>query len=132
MIDAKRCKTLPAFAKDHLLAGFTKDMLREAKERFLINPKQCRVVYEILRLGCTDLDDEQQYRAYRIEVKKRLNMNYNKHRRDLAKAKKRGADVTAALCGLPGVAERIESLHAEYKQVEEIYGLVLHKLLLAS
>ncbi|XP_035779900.1 histone acetyltransferase type B catalytic subunit-like [Anopheles albimanus] len=132
VIDAKRCKTLPAFAKENLLAGFTKDMLREAKERFLINPKQCRVVYEILRLGCTDLDDEQQYRAYRIEVKKRLNMNYNKHRRDLAKAKKRGADVTAALCGLPGVAERIESLHAEYKQVEEIYGLVLHKLLLAS
>ncbi|XP_058118340.1 histone acetyltransferase type B catalytic subunit [Anopheles ziemanni] len=132
VIDARRCKALPAFTKDKLLTGLSKEMLQQAREHHLINAKQCRVVYEILRLGATDLDDEEQYRAYRIEVKKRLNMNYSKHRRDLARAKKRGVDVTAALCGLPSVAERIESLNAEYKEVEEIYGLVLQKLLASA
>uniref|UniRef100_A0A182JIJ8 Histone acetyltransferase type B catalytic subunit n=1 Tax=Anopheles atroparvus TaxID=41427 RepID=A0A182JIJ8_ANOAO len=132
VIDARRCKMLPAFTKDKLLAGFSKEMLEQARKHHLINAKQCRVVYEILRLGASDLDNEEQYRAYRIEVKKRLNMNYSKHRRDLARAKKRGVDVTAALCGLPSVAERIESLNAEYKEVEEIYGLVLQKLLLTT
>uniref|UniRef100_A0A2C9GV91 Histone acetyltransferase type B catalytic subunit n=1 Tax=Anopheles dirus TaxID=7168 RepID=A0A2C9GV91_9DIPT len=129
VVDAKRCKGLAAFAPDKLTAGFSKEMLREARERYLINPKQCRVVYEILRLGVTDTDNADQYRAYRLEVKKRLNMNYSRHRRDLARAKKRGVDVTAAMCGLPSVAERIESLNAEYKEVEEIYGQVLAKLL---
>ncbi|XP_053681272.1 histone acetyltransferase type B catalytic subunit [Anopheles nili] len=129
LIDTKRCKELSAFARDKLLAGFSREMLRQARENYLINPKQCRVVYEILRLGVTDIDNEEQYRAYRIEVKKRLNMNYSRHRRDLARAKKRGVDVTAALCGLPSVSERIESLNAEYKEVEEIYGQVLQKLL---
>ncbi|XP_053658974.1 histone acetyltransferase type B catalytic subunit [Anopheles marshallii] len=129
VVDAIRCKELPAFAPDKLLAGFSKDMLHQARETYLINPKQCRVVYEILRLGVTDTDNAEQYRAYRIEVKKRLNMNYSRHRRDLARAKKRGVDVTAAMCGLPSVSERIESLNAEYKAVEEIYGQVLQKLL---
>ncbi|XP_050070049.1 histone acetyltransferase type B catalytic subunit [Anopheles maculipalpis] len=129
VVDAKRCKELPAFAVDKLRAGFSKDMLHQARETYLINPKQCRVVYEILRLGVTDTDNAEQYRAYRIEVKKRLNMNYSRHRRDLARAKKRGVDVTVAMCGLPSVSERIESLNAEYKAVEEIYGLVLQKLL---
>uniref|UniRef100_A0A182MER9 Histone acetyltransferase type B catalytic subunit n=1 Tax=Anopheles culicifacies TaxID=139723 RepID=A0A182MER9_9DIPT len=129
VIDAKRCKELSAFAPDKLLAGFSKDMLHQARETYLINPKQCRVVYEILRLGVTDTDNVEQYRAYRIEVKKRLNMNYSRHRRDLARAKKRGMDVTVAMCGLPNVSERIESLNAEYKEVENIYGQVLQKLL---
>uniref|UniRef100_A0A2C9GVP1 Histone acetyltransferase type B catalytic subunit n=1 Tax=Anopheles epiroticus TaxID=199890 RepID=A0A2C9GVP1_9DIPT len=129
VVDARRCKELPAFTSDKLLAGFSKEMLHQARDTYLINPKQCRVVYEILRLGVTDLDNEEQYRAYRLEVKKRLNMNYSRHRRDLARAKKRGVDVTAAMCGLPSVSERIESLNAEYKEVEEIYGQVLQKLL---
>ncbi|XP_041765304.1 histone acetyltransferase type B catalytic subunit [Anopheles merus] len=129
VVDARRCKQLPAFTREKLLAGFSKEMLHAARETYLINPKQCRVVYEILRLGVTDLDNEEQYRAYRLEVKKRLNMNYSRHRRDLARAKKRGVDVTAAMCGLPSVSERIESLNAEYKEVEEIYGQVLQKLL---
>lgn len=129
VVDARRCKELPAFAPNKLLAGFSKDMLNQACSTYLINPKQCRVVYEILRLGVTDTNNLEQYRAYRIEVKKRLNMNYSRHRRDLARAKKRGVDVTVAMCGLPNVAERIESLNAEYMEVEKLYARVLRKLL---
>lgn len=129
VVDAKRCMTLPAFAKDKLVSGFSKDMLKEAKEKFKINPKQCRVVYEILRLAQINTKDDAEYRNYRLEVKKRLNLNYSKHRRDLLRLQKRGVDVSGAFSILPSLEDRIEQLNAEYKQdVEKVYYQVLKKL----
>ena len=37
---------------------------------------QCRRVYEILRLCVTDLGNAEEYRAYRLEVKNRLNIPF--------------------------------------------------------
>ena len=37
---------------------------------------QCRRVYEILRLRVTDLSNAEEYKAYRLEVKKRLNIPF--------------------------------------------------------
>lgn len=115
VVDAKRCMALPAFAKANLLAGFSKDMLAEAKEKFKINPKQCRVIYEILRLAVTDTKNDAEYRNYRLEVKKRLNLNYSKHRRELLRLQKRGVDVDGAFSILPSLEDRISQLNAEYK-----------------
>lgn len=126
--DAKRCMTLPSFAKEHLLAGFSKSMLRDAKEKFKINPKQCRVIYEILRLGVTDLKNETEYRKYRVEVKKRLNLNDSKNRRELMRLQKKGVDVSGAFSILPSLEDRIEQLHAAYKEVEKVYHQVLKKI----
>lgn len=128
VIDAKRCMVLPAFAKEKLLMGFSADMLREAKAKYKINPKQCRVIYEILRLAVTNIKNDYEYRKYRVEVKKRLNLNYSKHQRDLSRLQKRGVDVSGALSILPSLADRIEQLHAEYKDVEKVYLQVLKKL----
>uniref|UniRef100_U5EWV2 Histone acetyltransferase type B catalytic subunit n=1 Tax=Corethrella appendiculata TaxID=1370023 RepID=U5EWV2_9DIPT len=128
VIDTKRCRTLPSFAPDNLLKGFSKDMLKEAKAKFKITPKQVRVCYEILRFSITNLNNAKDYRDYRIEVKKRLNLNYSKHRRDLKKAEKRGVDVKTAMHGLPSIQERIAQLDAEYKEVEKVYHQVLRKV----
>lgn len=132
VVDAKRCMALPAFAKDNLLAGFSKDMLKEAKEKFKINPKQCRVIYEILRLAVTNTKNDDEYRNYRVEVKKRLNLNYSKHRRELLRLQKRGVDVDGAFSILPSLEDRISQLNAEYKEVESVYYQVLKKLKLAQ
>ncbi|XP_053695779.1 histone acetyltransferase type B catalytic subunit [Sabethes cyaneus] len=131
VIDAKHCMTLPAFAKDKLITGFSKEMLKEAKEKYKINPKQCRVIYEILRLSVVDKKNETDYRNYRVEVKKRLNLNSSKHQRALTRLQKRGVDVSAALSLLPTLEDRIEQLHAEYMQVEQVYHQVLKKLKIA-
>ncbi|XP_055543485.1 histone acetyltransferase type B catalytic subunit [Wyeomyia smithii] len=131
VVDAKHCMTLPAFAKDKLLSGFSKEMLKEAKEKYKINPKQCRVIYEILRLSAIDTKNETDYRNYRVEVKKRLNLNNSKHQRALVRLQKRGVDVSAALSLLPTLEDRIEQLNAEYQQVEQVYHQVLKKLKLA-
>ena len=37
---------------------------------------QCRRVYEILRLRVTDLSNAEDYKSYRLEVKKRLNVPF--------------------------------------------------------
>ncbi|XP_062554253.1 histone acetyltransferase type B catalytic subunit [Armigeres subalbatus] len=126
--DAKRCMTLPSFAKDKLLAGFSKTMLKDAKEKFKINPKQCRIIYEILRLGVTDTKNDVEYRKYRVEVKKRLNLNDSKNRRELVRLQKKGVDVSGAFSILPTLEDRIEQLHAAYKEVEKVYHQVLKKL----
>ncbi|XP_019557231.3 histone acetyltransferase type B catalytic subunit [Aedes albopictus] len=126
--DAKRCMVLPSFAKEQLLAGFSKSMLRDAKEKFKINPKQCRVIYEILRLGVTDLKNEVEYRKYRVEVKKRLNLNDSKNRRELMRLQKKGVDVSGAFSILPSLEDRMEQLHAGYKEVEQVYHQVLKKI----
>lgn len=48
-------------------------MAKEACNKFKINKKQARRVYEILRLKATNLSDKSAYLAYRLEVKNRLN-----------------------------------------------------------
>lgn len=128
VVDTKRCMALPAFAKDKLLVGFSKNMLREAKEKFKINPKQCRVIYEILRLGAFDMKNDMEYRKYRVEVKKRLNLNDSRNRRELLRLQKKGVDVSGAFSILPTVEDRIEQLHAAYKEVEQVYLQVLKKV----
>lgn len=126
--DAKRCMKLPAFAKDKLLAGFSKNMLREAKEKLKINPKQCRIIYEILGLGAIDRKNDAEYRRYRLEVKKRLNVNDSRNRRELLRLQKKGIDVSGAFNILPTLEDRIEQLNAAYKEVEKVYLQVLKKI----
>lgn len=127
-IDAKICRKLPAFSVDELRKGFSKAMVQEAQEKGKINAIQCRRVYEILRLLHTNRNNEEEYRAYRLEIKKRLNMIYIKQCRDLDKLEKRGMDTTALKLALTPQQERIEQLHEEYKICEQEYDRVVKRL----
>lgn len=127
IVDVKLCRKLAAFAPEKLKNGLNKEMLGEAKENFKINPKQCRTVYEILRLGVTDRNNVEDYKNYRVEVKKRLNMVHHKSKRDLERAQKRGFNVTAALKLLSTDEERMEQLQFEYQATEEAYLSILKK-----
>jgi histone acetyltransferase 1 len=79
------CSNLPTFAAESLKKSFSTEMAQEAKDKFKINPKQSRIIYEILRLGVTKTNNKAEYKVYRIDVKKRLNMNYLKEKRDMKK-----------------------------------------------
>lgn len=114
-VDAKLCMTLPEFAPEKLKAGFTQDMVDAAKNKFKINPKQCRIVYEILRLKATNVFDAEEYKAYRLCVKKRLNIPHHKQKEDLKKMEKRGVDVSATAATVPTTEERIAQLKEEYQ-----------------
>ncbi|XP_003701894.1 histone acetyltransferase 1 isoform X2 [Megachile rotundata] len=128
-VDAMNCSTLPSFSREYLLQGFNKAMAVEAKEKFKINKKQARRVYEILRLRATDLTNEQEYRDYRLDVKKRLNIPYRREQNDLKKLEcalktidKRG-NIT-----LPSLEQRIQTLEKEYRGLEEEYKKVIKRL----
>ena len=62
-------------------SGFTKEMASEAKEKMKLGKKQTRKVYEIIRLHWTKKagplnDNNVEYKNYRVDVKKRLNIPY--------------------------------------------------------
>lgn len=96
-VDAQNCRKLEAFTKEKLQSGFSAEMVEEAQTHLKINKvlhnkrehpwgilnwrfsrqqRQARRVYEILRFHATNIADADQYRAYRLDVKRRLNIPY--------------------------------------------------------
>lgn len=114
-VDAKLCLNLPEFAADKLKSGFNQAMIEAAKNQFKINPKQCRIVFEILRLNAININDPEEYKAYRLCVKKRLNVPHHKQKEDLKKMEKRGVDVSTTSATVPTIEQRIEQLKEEYE-----------------
>lgn len=127
-VDASYCMKLPSFSEEKLKLGFSKDMMKEAKAAAKINSKQCRTVYEILRLFHTNELNEIDCKNTRLDIKKRLNASFAKQRNDLEKIKARGVDTTAALAMIPTVEERIEQLKEEYQGVVDEYQTVIERL----
>ncbi|XP_076233628.1 histone acetyltransferase 1 isoform X2 [Calliopsis andreniformis] len=128
-VDAMNCTTLPSFSRECLLQGFNKVMAIEAKEKFKINKKQARRVYEILRLRATDLTNEQEYREYRLDVKKRLNIPYKREQNDLRKLEcaLKNVDKRTNIT-MPTSEQRLQTLEKEYRSLEEEYKKVIKRL----
>lgn len=126
-VDIKLCQKLSSFAPEKLKNGFKKEMIEEAQQMVKVNKRQARFIYEILRLKNTNINNAAEYRAYRLDVKKRLNMVHYKQKTLLQKYETKGCDVKM-LTALPSTEERIEVLNAEYKEVEEEYNRVLKRL----
>lgn len=127
--DARLLKDLPSFSPEKLQNGFSTEMAQEAKDKFKINPKQSRIVYEILRLKVTNTANKTEYKNYRLVVKKRLNMNYLKEKRDMNRVIKRGFKISAEKkLALPSTEENIEHLDGMYKETEEYYRCVLERI----
>lgn len=93
-----------------------------------LNPRQCRRVYEILRLYYTNLNDKEDYRSYRLDVKRRLNSVHYKQINDIKKMEKANVDTEWLRARLPTSMQRLEQLHEEYLQVENAYKQILEKL----
>nr|CAD7443968.1 unnamed protein product [Timema bartmani] len=125
-LDAKNCLTLPSFQPALLHQGFTQSMAQEACSTLKLNKKQCRRVYEILRLRATEMSDEVAYRSYRLAVKQRLNVPYQKEQRDLEKLKRALKD--KELLSLNSPQQRLECLEQDYKELEEQYQAVVRRL----
>ena len=88
--------------------------------------KQARRIYEILRLRVTNLSNDKEYRDYRLDVKRRLNIPFKREQRGLKKIDSalkvlsKGAD--------PGPEYYIEILEKEYRLLEEEYEKVIKRM----
>lgn len=95
--------------------------------------KQARRIYEILRLRITETNNEHEYRNYRLEIKKRLNIPYKREQHDQAKLDRvlKNMDKPSSISAHAN-EQRIQTLDKEYKLLEEDYLKVVKRLENAS
>nr|CAG4644809.1 EOG090X06NC [Leptodora kindtii] len=128
-IDSKNCMQLESFSSEKLRQGFSAEMASEARSKLKINKKQARRVYEILRFLATNLSDVDQYRAYRLDVKRRLNLPYRKEASDFKKLQHAlNPDELRSTMSTSSREQRLDSLEKQYRTLEDQYRSILERL----
>jgi histone acetyltransferase 1 len=129
-VDAKNCMKIDAFSQAEVMKGFTEKMAEAAAKELKICKKQARRVYEIVRLHHTSLADQQQYKDYRVDVKRRLNAPYQKEQSQMAKLQKalKPEEFAAAMVNVTNREQRLEILDKQFQELEEHYRSVLEKV----
>uniref|UniRef100_A0A0K0DF12 Histone acetyltransferase type B catalytic subunit n=1 Tax=Angiostrongylus cantonensis TaxID=6313 RepID=A0A0K0DF12_ANGCA len=84
-VDCLNCSKLPEFSPEKLKGGFSMEMKKIALEKLKITKRQSRRVYEILRLKSTNMKDADEAKAYRLDVKRRLEVPMKRNERDWKK-----------------------------------------------
>lgn len=123
-MDCKYCQKLDAFQKDKLFEGYTDDMAKAAYEKRKINKKQARRVYEILRYQATNKLNSKDYKEYRLDVKRRLNIPFQKQARDLRKLEKVLSEEELVLA-VNSSEERLHRLDEAFTELEQEYHRVV-------
>lgn len=128
-VDCQRCKSLVSFQKENVKNGYNDSMYHEARTKFKICKSQARRVYEILRLHSTNMADHVEYKNYRLNVKQRLNIPFQKEARDMKKLHSHLSqeEINKALVDTLH-DERLKRLDEGYKSLEEDYRRVLDRL----
>jgi histone acetyltransferase 1 len=129
-VDTRNCLKLEAFSKENVIKGFSEEIAAAAAKELKICRKQARRVYEIIRLHYTSLSDLQQYKDYRIDVKRRLNVPYQKEQSQLAKLQKalKPEEFAAAMVNITNREQRLEILSKQFQELETHYKQVLEKV----
>lgn len=129
-VDTKNCLASTIFSQESVMAGFTESMAKAAARDLKLCRKQARRVYEIIRLRYTSLSDTQQYKNYRLDVKKRLNIPYQKEQSQLEKLRKplKPEEFAAAMVNITNREQRLEMLEKQFKELEAHYKSVLERV----
>ncbi|XP_004931327.2 histone acetyltransferase type B catalytic subunit [Bombyx mori] len=128
-VDAKNCERLPAFQPAALYLGFSAEMAIQARNKFKINKKQARRIYEILRLKNTNTSDKTAYLNYRLDVKNRLNAPFQKKKLEMKKLQKvLKPEEFVATVTVTGANETQARLSSQYHSLEIEYRRVIHRM----
>lgn len=132
-VDARNCMKLKSFKPESLQEGYDDDMAWEAREKYKINRKQARRIYEILRLKATDRSNKEQFRQYRLDVKRRLNIPFQKNGRDFQKfGKALNQEELRATLGCLTLDQRHMYLENEFEEHLTMYNHVIERLAAAT
>jgi len=129
-VDTKNCLKLKEFEKSEVLNGFSDKMTKAAAKDLKICKKQARRVYEIIRLHYTSLANKEEYKNYKLDVKKRLNIPYQKEQSQLSKLQKllKPQEFAAAMVNITNKEQRLENLEKQFIELETHYKTVLEKV----
>ena len=104
-------------------------MIEEARRRHKITAVQARKVYEILRLRATEISDQEAYKQYRLDVKRRINIPFSKEKRNFKKLDKYlKKEEFEALMNSKSAENQHEFLQKSYKELEDEYRKVIERL----
>ena len=114
----------------------TKDLQEAVPVRDLQNGpdhterSNCRRVYEIIRLHYTSLANASEYKSYKLDIKKRLNIPYQKEQSQLSKLQKllKPQEYAAAMVNITNKEQRLEILEKQFTELENHYKSVLEKV----
>ena len=89
-----------------------------------------RRIYEIIRLHHTSLANREEYKGYKLDVKKRLNIPYQKEQSQLSKLQKllKPQEFAAAMVNITNKEQRLENLEKQFSELESHYKSVLEKV----
>lgn len=129
-------KLLECFSSpDKVRSGFNDGMVKEANEKLKLCKRQARRVYEIVRLHWTKKagplnDDSAEYKGYRVDIKKRLNIPYQKESHQLEKLKKalNPEEFAAATINITNRDQRLENLQAQFNELTDHYKQILERI----
>lgn len=96
-LDCKNCLKLDSYKPDRLKEGWSKEMGDEAQEKLKLCRRQARKVYEILKLKSIDQSNENEFTAYRLEIKNRLNVPNQRMKLDCDKVLAKGFELPEEL-----------------------------------
>lgn len=86
-------------------------------------------MYEILRLRYTDISNEEEYRNYRLDVKKRLNIPYKREQHDQKRLEAALKNLSKqGNVPLPASEQRMQILEKDYRALEKEYKKVISRL----
>ncbi|KAE9414667.1 hypothetical protein Angca_006767, partial [Angiostrongylus cantonensis] len=117
------CSKLSEFLPEKLEGAFSPQMRKTALEELKITKRQCRRVYEILRLKCTNMKDTDEAKAYSLVNKQRLEVPIKRNERDSKKFQRAQNDTEYAKIAASYVNsdQRIEQLQQLYEAEFESY-----------
>lgn len=129
-VDVKNCLKSDVFSESEVMKGFTEKMALAAAKELKVCKKQARRVYEIIRLQYTKVADKEQYKEYRVDVKRRLNAPYQKEQSQLDKLQKalNPEEFAAAMVNVTNREQRMENLDKQFHELEEHYKSILEKV----
>jgi len=129
-------KLLECFSTlDKVKGGFNDSMIKEANEKLKLCKRQTRRIYEVVRLHWAKKagplsDDSSEFKAYRIDIKKRLNIPFQKEANQLEKLKKalNAEEFAAATINITNREQRLENLQAQFNELTDHYKQILERV----
>ncbi|CAD6196630.1 unnamed protein product [Caenorhabditis auriculariae] len=129
-LDCSNCMKLEEFSPTYLKKGFSDSLYQAALKNFKISKMQCRRVYEILRLKCTNEKNEVEMKSYRLDVKKRLEIPMRQKEKTWKKMKKTLSEdeYRQMIATQTSKEQKLDQLKQLYEQTVEPYYKTIKRL----
>lgn len=133
VVDTQVCLKLPSFSKEKVLQGFSKEMVQEANDKYKLNKRQVRIVFEVAYLfykSGGEASEEVEYKDFRILVKRRLYIPFKREEIQMKKLKKilSEEEYQSVSSASPSQVEKLQTLQTQYEEIKSEYAKIVNAI----